>query len=423
MTLSRDLRIFTLYFLFPLCVFLTLNKHSEIGKNDYRRPLFGDAAGYNSYLPYLFVGAEKVKWHDPTFQKTGNGFIYSEDGVLKTKYPCGVAILQSPFFLVAHLLTAEEKANGYSDNYQNAVNFAAITYGWLALLLLSFSLRKRFAVWIAYLVPLLLFFGTNLYWYMIDGTGMAHVYSFFLSSLLVFVLFRFSEQPSFRLFLAISFTSAMIVLVRPLDLPVLILLFFLGVQGQSELRERFKIIFTKPLWIITGMSVGFLVFLPQLLYWKHAFGTFLYDSYQGESFNHLLSPNFLDVLFSTKNGWLSYSPLLLFAVVGTIFYARTGSNEGRGILLVTFIAFYLISSWHDWLFGCAYGGRSFISLYPFLGIGLAWLLSQIKKKWLYYLAGAVGLGCILMNMDMIYYYDGCFYGDRWDWDAYFKLLD
>ncbi len=30
--------------------------------------------------------------------------------------------------------------------------------------------------------------------------------------------------------------------------------------------------------------------------------------------------------------------------------------------------------------------------------------------------------CFWINMNIIYYYDGCFYGGEWGWEAYFKLI-
>jgi len=62
----------------------------------------GDSAGYYSYLPAYFIE------HDFEFirQIIGLGEDYSGDqvGPFVNKYTCGVAILQSPFFAIGHLM-------------------------------------------------------------------------------------------------------------------------------------------------------------------------------------------------------------------------------------------------------------------------------------------------------------------------------
>ncbi|MCC7303429.1 MAG: hypothetical protein IT233_12390 [Bacteroidia bacterium] len=421
--LSKIPRFFLLYLLLPVSVFLTFNKHSRIGQDHYRNPIFADAAGYNAYLPYFFIPAEKILAVDSLSVKTGNGFSYTASGVLQTKYPMGVAILQLPFFLTAHLISPDADANGYSSFYRGAVNVAGVTYGWLGLVLLALVLKRRFPEWISFTVPLLLFAGTNLYWYMIDGTGMSHVYDFFLASLFLFLIYRFMEQPSFIRFVLLSTCASFLILVRPMDFPVLLMIFYAGVRGRAERKQRLIDVLGKPLRLVAGVGIAFLVWIPQMLYWKHAQGSYFHYSYTGESFENWASPYFFHVLFSTKNGWLLYSPLIILALAGTLYYIRKGYREGRGILVVTLLVTYLAASWHSWMFGCAYGGRSFIVLYPFLAVGLAWLIMNISSIWSKIIFTVLVIVFIAVNIDMIYYYDGCFYGNNWDLAAYFRLLN
>lgn len=416
--LKKIPRIILLFVLFPLSVFLTLNKHSQTEGKDHRQPIFSDAAGYYSYLPWFFLGRETGS--DSLYKRTGYGFRYDENGMLQTKYPLGVALLQTPFFLVTHAFTG---GDGFEKEYQTGVNISAAFWGCFGLLLLALVLRQRFPEWIAFSVPILIFFGTNLYWYMIDNTGMSHVYDFFAVNLLLYAIYRFMKRPVVGNFIFIAASASLLILIRPLDLPLLLIVFFAGVRGTSEWKQRLRELLTRPVWLLTGLGVAFLLWIPQLLYWKAASGSFFHYSYTGESFENLFSPKLGLVLFSTSNGWWSYSPLALLATLGVISYARAGYWEGKGILIITGILLYLIASWHSPLFGCAYGGRSFIALYPLLAFGLSWILLHLTTAWKKVAFALFLFAVIGVNMDMIYYYEGCFEAGMWNWEAWIQLLD
>lgn len=85
--------------------------------------VYSDGFGYFAYLPALiykdftFSFIEAGKW-DHTLK------LIEASGALVNKYPVGVAILESPFFFAAHLisllkdaLTGSVTATGYSNLY------------------------------------------------------------------------------------------------------------------------------------------------------------------------------------------------------------------------------------------------------------------------------------------------------------------
>jgi hypothetical protein len=106
----------------------------------------GDGKGYYAYLPATFI------YHDQPFnfiQKTEKKY-YPEStrcdfrvnvkGKLVNKYFIGTALLWSPFFLLAHLLShvLDLPLDGYVPLYQYSILIAAVFYLWLGL----FYLRK-----------------------------------------------------------------------------------------------------------------------------------------------------------------------------------------------------------------------------------------------------------------------------------------
>src|SRR5690606_154748 len=117
--------------------------------------------------------------------RTGNGFLLdTETGIVSTKYSYGVALLQAPFFLGAHIYAkiTGTYADGYGQPYRNAVNIAGVFYLIFGLLLLYKFLRFQFKSTISFITVALILLGTNVFHYGVYETGMSHIYSFFLFS-------------------------------------------------------------------------------------------------------------------------------------------------------------------------------------------------------------------------------------------------
>ena len=80
---------------------------------------------------------------------------------------------------------------------------------------------------------------------------------------------------------------------------------------------------------------AFLVWIPQLLYWKTVTGNYLFYSYADEGF-FFLNPQILKGLFSYRNGWLIYSPVMFFALLGIPFLYRYAKDFFLPVMLFFF---------------------------------------------------------------------------------------
>jgi len=84
---------------------------------------------------------------------------------------------------------------------------------------------------------------------------------------------------------------------------------------------------------------------------------------------------------------------------------------------------YICASWWSWWFGCSFGARNFVDYYPLLIIPFAFLLDKCLSHKIARIAVIAVISlCCYLNIDMEYYYDGCFYGTEWDFNTYLKLL-
>jgi hypothetical protein len=102
---------------------------------------------------------------------------------------------------------------------------------------------------------------------------------------------------------------------------------------------------------------------------------------------------------------------------------KRGERMGFYLTLTFLLISYLFASWWNWWFGCSLGARSFVEFYVLLAIPLAVTLNEAwKRKSTKVICGTFILICAVMYFSIEYYYDGCFYGSTWDYNAFLKLL-
>jgi hypothetical protein len=119
------------------------------------------------------------------------------------------------------------------------------------------------------------------------------------------------------------------------------------------------------------------------------------------------SPVLFSVLFSANHGLLSWTPVIVFSVVGLVLFARRVPRVGVPFLAAS-VAFYLFFSvYPDWAGISSYGNRFFLSLTVLFILGLAVSLEAFASRFTnqrtaMWLSSAI-LSCFaLWNLGMIY---------------------
>lgn len=407
-------------FLFIASLGLTLNMHSRRTYDSYHDVIWSDAAGYYVYLPATFIyDYDANSFPAGVVEKTGEGFDLKE-GKVKTKYFMGTAVLCAPFFLVAHL--TDSQGDGFSKRYHRALTFAALFYTMLGLFFLQKVLTARFGIKTAALTILFIYLGTNLYYYTIDKAGMSHAYSFFLFTLVVYLTNRLHAQYRLRTFIILVLSVSLIALIRPTN--ALIVLWVVFGYGWTSFKTTFLGSKFLRHVAISLIALG-VVWLPQFMYWNYLTGSPFHYAYSGEGFDYTLNPQVIQLWFSANNGWLVYSPIMIFALYGIRMMIRKGEQGGRTIGVILIVATYILASWWCWWYGCSYGSRSYVEYYALLAIPLACVLQrsmQATARWIPASLITVMVGLCVVNLMMIYEYDDCYYGTTWDYWQYWKPL-
>ncbi len=117
--------------IFAFFTFLSLNRHARAGIFDYHSEIWADKAGYNVYLPALLIYRfDALNFPDSVDYKTGNGFVVDKkNNKIITKYPYGVSLLQSPFWITAYLVGSQlGQKSGYDIIFHQAIDVAASFY-------------------------------------------------------------------------------------------------------------------------------------------------------------------------------------------------------------------------------------------------------------------------------------------------------
>ncbi|HLG04226.1 MAG TPA: hypothetical protein VI731_11565 [Bacteroidia bacterium] len=368
------------------CVFTLIFQRLEgtAWKNIY----VSDAAGYYSYLPVAFI------YHDyqfnfldtlgekyPKVKAQENCRFCNEWGDFRmNKYFAGVAVMELPFFLIAHALSGstENPRDGFSFYYMTAIAIAAVFYVMVGLFVLRLVLsRLHFPDWIIALVLAVIFFGTNLSYYTTWESGMSHAYSFPLICFFLLLVQLQLERYSARRIVLCGLVLALIALVRPVNVVIILAIPFLA-GSWKDTRRFLQENLRRPLPIVTAFCLAAMViFIQSYLYFLQSGYWWLY-AYAGEKFD-FTSPELYGFLFSYSNGFFVYAPAMFIAFMGIFTFIPNCYYRFYSFLFFLLIVTWIFSSWWAWTYGGAFGMRAMVEFLPLFGILLAFLIQQLAR--------------------------------------------
>lgn len=338
---------------------------------------------YYSYLPATFVlgdiGLEKTEMNQDNVYR----YYYPQPGKLRghvQKTTMGIAIMESPFFLTAHViaLSGNDPEDGYSLPYRMTAMLSAIFYAVVGLIFVRKTLLHFFSDVITTLALVTLIIGTNLYFYSLHDGAMSHVYSFSLISIFVYLTVSWHRVSSNWKLILLGFVLGLITLIRPVNSSLAI--FFLLYKDASQItwKDKFSLLFSKWKFAVAAGLVFFAVLFPQMAYWKYLTGDWLFYSYGKEGF-FWLRPKIWLGIFSYQKGWLVWTPIMWFAITGIAFLIKSY----KGLVLPVFVSLvlyiYIIFCWWCWWYGGGFGMRPMIDVLPILAIPLAAFFAYVLR--------------------------------------------
>jgi hypothetical protein len=391
--MERIKKIYSLIACFIICAVVLQHRMAHIGPKpgEPLRVTDWDNLGYYMYLPGLFIYDDitELRWiHDidRKYGMVGSGGFYQaercENGNYVDKYLGGIAILEAPFFLVAHWYATHNNypTDGFSQPYQYAVAFAAIFYALLGLFLLRRFLLKYYDDWVVAVTLLLLCLATNFLQYVAVDGGMSHAYIFLLYVLILFATKKWHDKPSTIWAAATGYIIGWATICRPTEAVMLFIPLMWGLNTET----KWQLVKENKTHIVIVAVFGLIGILPQLIYWKYVSGSWIYDVGSAWDF---LTPHF-KVLWGWEKGWFIYTPVTVLFIVGMLFIKK--QEWRKSVLWFCFLNIYIIISWRDWHYGASYSTRALMQSYPIFALPFAALVDRInttKWKWGFYVLG------------------------------------
>jgi hypothetical protein len=387
----------------------------------------GDGVGYYAYIRSILIEHRLDFAND--WRSANESFVmgrvhpdgkidaqqFTPTGHLDNHFTIGPAILWAPFIVPVHgvMLTLQRfgvnvKANGFSRPYLVAMALATALYGFLGLWL-SFHLACVYCQerW-AFLATVGIWLGSSLPVYMYFNPSWSHAHSVFAVALFLWYWHRTRQVRTLAQWATLGLLSGLMIDVYYLNITVLLIPFLESLRQYARFWRGSEHDWGAMGRLFTANMVYGLVlvaaFLPTLITRQVIYGNPFDLGYSGEWSS---KPALLQVLFSSDHGLLTWTPILIPAILGW-FLLRKQDREFAGYILIASLAFYVLVTLHvNWDGLSSFGNRFFISLTPFFIIGLAVLFRELanlaknQQRELIIASSVTGL-FILWNLSFIF---------------------
>lgn len=373
-----------------------------------KHPFVSDVSAYYSYFDAAFMH------HDLTFSYPNNHWLVKTNtNKVVPKMSMGLAMVYLPGFFVCHIanIISGNPIDIYNATYSYGMYYYAIIFVFLGLFALRKVLLNYYSEKVTTYTLLAIFIGTNLFYYSVSFNLMPHSFLFTLNVWLIALTIKLYNKPSKLTTIGIGVLIGLITLIRPTGALVSVFVFLFGCTTWVDIKTRF-------FWWITNwkniLAIAFLTLLvwsPQLYYWKMQSGEYFFYSYGQEGFN-FLKPQLLNVFFSFRKGWLVYTPIMSFSLVGFYFLYKQKSAFTLSTLALITLVFYVLSCWWCWSWGGSFSIRAFVDYYPYLAFPLAAFFKQtielMKSKL------AIGFTILLIAFNLLQTYQYTTVVIHWD---------
>ena len=321
-------------------------------------------------------------------------------GYAQSAWTIGPAIVWSPFFAIAHPIAgrlaasgADVSTNGISYPYRQAVCIAGLVYAllgcWFTFRLTRLFFETRVAAGaVAFAVA-----GSFMLWYIVKEPSMTHAPSMAGVAGFVWMWAATHGRRTRWQWVALGLIAGFVTLIRWQNalfalLPACEALAQLVVSMRAGDRDRAKrTIAAGVLFTVSAV----IAFVPQMIAWNSIYGSPLAVSPVGPQIRWW-DPHLVDILWSSRNGLLSWSPILYAGLLGLIAFAFAQPSIGIPAILTLCVMTYFNASIQDWWGSAGYGGRRFDGTIPLFALGVAAFADRAAAVARRHPLGTVGAG-------------------------------
>lgn len=344
--------------------------------------LQSDGFYYFSYLRSLVFDRDVEFSNDYRLLGLGDKahlFQPTPTGYAQSAWTIGPAIVWSPFFAAAHPIAralnrqgADVSTNGISYPYRQAVCIAGLFYALLGCWFMYRLVLRFFDTRLSVLAVVLVVAGSFMLWYAVREPSMTHAPSMAgVAGFAWFWVATYGRRTRFEWAL-LGFVAGFITLIRWQNALFAILpaseslALLVGAVRTKNTRLATDALINGALFTLLAV-VGF---IPQMLAWKSIYGSYLAVSPVGPQIRWW-DPHLVDILWSSRNGLFSWSPILYVGAIGLLLFACVRPAIGVPCVVAVAVMTYFNASIQDWWGSDGFGGRRFEGTLPLFALGVA----------------------------------------------------
>lgn len=267
---------------------------------------------------------------------------------------------------------------------------ANLFFALLSLYLITKTLKRFYQQKVVNISIILLALGTNIFIYTTQLIGFSNIFLAFLISAFFYLLFLPKNRLNHvKLSFLLSSVYALIVAINPAHFLLFIIPLFRHQWKGRAFRETIKNFFSN--WTYTALPIITIwaIFILNQLY--------LVEVTDIISHFHFSKPHIDRALFDYRKGWLIYTPIMIFGLIGLFMAFKKRRFEGlvswEVFAYLIFFLFLSFSYW-NWWYSSSFGQRVMIDTYLIFTLGIAefvhWIFSRksfVIRFWAVVLGG------------------------------------
>lgn len=320
------------------------------------------------------------------FRLAGDPFHMDRPGPRHEAYPIGTAIVQIPFFLVAHgvvlvanVFGAGIPTHGYTLLDERLTLFGALLAGFASAVLAYRVARRHLSATAALYGAVLAALGTPVLFYATRSPSYGHAWTAAAVALLVDYWDRTRGRHDLRRWCALGLLVGLAALTRLQEVVFAVLPV---AEGLAEAARRARRRDAAGLLRLLGCfaaatALALVVVSPQIAANIYFYGSPL-AVYSGQGYLRAGAPFFWEALYASRNGLFVWTPLAYAGVLGLVLAPRgaraLAAGAGVAFLLVTWVNGSAWAWWSDFSFS----NRRFTDATVVFALGLAFAVERLR---------------------------------------------
>jgi hypothetical protein len=335
--------------------------------------------------------------------------IQSATGLPGSPWPIGYSLLQVPFLALGTFVDylVHNPADGYSRyalTFYYLGNVVFMTIGLVCLFQFLYvftgselpSVSEPQRLWICLVVALLFWPSTTLGYY--TFSPMSHVAGFMAVTLMVRVWWRVKDRNWAWDWVLLGLCGGLTILCRWQNALLLLwppLYDMLGWRSSALRRSSFNWPWFRARLLFASVAVACLI--PQFIQWKVIYGRYVIQPQGSQSLQ--FPPWFIpNLLFSTRHGWFTWTPVVVVCVIGLLYGCYRAKRVFIPLTTVLFLEVVVVGSLPAaWDAGESFGMRYLTCTLSIPALGFAWLVYHASPRNLVALAIIVA-ACTLYSI-------------------------